>query len=29
VTADSGKEAEIGHDEMEWPVTLARNGRSR
>jgi hypothetical protein len=29
VTTDSGEEAEIGHDETEWPVTLARNGRSR
>jgi len=29
VTADSGKEAEIGHDETVWPVTNDWNGRSR
>ena len=29
VTADSGETPEIGHDETEWTVTLARNERSR
>jgi len=29
VTGDSGKTAKIGHVQMEFAVTFARNGRSR